>query len=232
MADAVAGICQISVRFVLHPRFTPGGEVLAEVGAGDVKQRANEGSPARIDPAEPGQPGASNQLQEKRLGLVVPRVAGGDLAGVKVRRAAVQKSVARPARRFLDAQMLRRGVVRDIDVVDGNRELEPGGQLAAELLVAVCGLTQTVVDVRETGQGETTVSGELTKDHREGDRIRAARDGDQQTAARRTEAVSSDGATDLLKKSAHWRGNGIVPQILAALRLASLAQGTIRLAHM
>ena len=60
-----------------------------------------------------------------------------------------------------------------------------------------------MVDVRETGEAETTVGGELTKDHGEGDGIRAAREGDQQTGARRTEIVSSDGATDLLEKSVH-----------------------------
>ena len=60
-----------------------------------------------------------------------------------------------------------------------------------------------MVDVRETGQAEATVGGELTKDQSEGDGIRAARKGDQQTGARRTEFVSSDGATDLLEKSVH-----------------------------
>jgi hypothetical protein len=92
MPNAVPGICQISVRSRPPSMIRRGREVLAEVGARDIKQRANEGASARIDAAEPGQSGASNQLQEKRLCLVVSRVADGDPAGVKVRAQRCRKA--------------------------------------------------------------------------------------------------------------------------------------------
>jgi hypothetical protein len=68
-------------------------------------------------------------------------VAHGNPVGAKVRRGAVQEGVARPACGFLDAQMLRPRVIGDINLADDNRELESGGQCAAELLVAVRGRT-------------------------------------------------------------------------------------------
>ena len=57
-----------------------------------------------------------------------------------------------------------------------------------------------MVDVRETGQAETTVGRELTKDQGEGDGIGAAGEGDQQTGARRTEIVPPNRAPDLLEE--------------------------------
>jgi hypothetical protein len=128
-----------------------------------------EGSPPGIDPGQSGQSGPANQLQEKRLCLVVPRVADRDLAGVEVRGAAVQKGVARPARGILDAQMLRRSVVSDVNVADDDWQLEPGCQRATELLVAVGGRAKAMVHVRQAGQGETAIDRELPEDQGESD---------------------------------------------------------------
>jgi hypothetical protein len=101
-------------------------------------------------------------------------VANGDLAGREVSCATVQEGVARAAGGVLDAQVLRRRVIGHVNVADDNWQFEPGCQRATELLVAVRGGAKAMVDVRQTGQREAAIGGELTKDQREGDGIRAA----------------------------------------------------------
>ena len=70
----------------------------------------------------------------------------------------VQERIARASRGLLDAQSLGRRVIPNINVADDHREFESRRQRAAELLVAVRRRAQAVVEVRETGQAETTVS--------------------------------------------------------------------------
>lgn len=183
MPDAIPGIRQIGVRFIVHPRFAKAGEVLAEVAPRGVQQRTNERSPAWIDATQPGQSGTANQLQEKRLRLVVPGVASGDPVGAKVRGAAVQECIPRTACGFLDAELFRRCIFGDIHGVDHSADSQPLTQGAAELLITGSGWTQVMVEVSETGNIEASIRRELAKDERESHRVRATGEGDEHTAA-------------------------------------------------
>ena len=200
MPDTIPRVRQIAVRLVIDPRFAPRVQVVAQLGAGRIEQRPDDRLPTRVDPAEAGQSGASNQLQQKRLCLVVARMADGNPVSPDVCRASVQEGVARAPRCLLDAQPLGGRVVSNISATDDERQIDPCREFAAELLVAVCGRAQTVVEVRQAGQTESTVRRQLPEDEGEGNRVRAARQGDEQTGSWRAEVVPPDRAPDLLEK--------------------------------
>ena len=61
----------------------------------------------------------------------------------------------------------KRALMADVHTADHDREFEPNGQRAAELLITVRGRPQMVVEVGEAGQDESIRRGKLPKDQRE-----------------------------------------------------------------
>ena len=68
-----------------------------------------------------------------------------------------------------------------------------------------------MIQMRETGDGEATVLGQLAQDEREGNGIRAAGQADQYAASGWTQAMALNRAADVLVKRGHSRPNAQCP---------------------
>ena len=64
-----------------------------------------------------------------------------------------------------------------------------------------------MVEVRQAGQTESTVRRQFAQDEGEGNRVRAARQGNEQTGSWRTEVVPPDRAPDVLEEGVSKRPN-------------------------
>ena len=96
--DPVPGIGKVEVGLVLHPGDTARPEVGLKLRPRDVEQGTHNLAVPGIDGAESGESGATNQLQQQRLGLVVERVADGDGLGPGADCRALQEVVPHPPR--------------------------------------------------------------------------------------------------------------------------------------
>ena len=81
-------------------------EIRAELVAAAVEQRADDGAPARVHGRQAARPGAAQQPQQKRLGLIVARVADGHDVRVEMRTRPLEEGVARGVRRVLERAAL------------------------------------------------------------------------------------------------------------------------------
>ena len=198
MTDSVAWIGEVGIGVVLDPDLTSRTQVVAKFLPRDLEQGPNHLTPLGVDAAQPGQPGPANQLQQKRLGLVVAGVSDGNAAGVDIGGAAAEGLVPEPASRVLNREPLRRRIRPDVDGLDRDGQLETLRQVAAEVLVSAGLGAQLVIHVGEADYAETGMFGEFTKEQGQGDRVRPAGDTNQHTTARRTQRVPTDGAADFL----------------------------------
>src|SRR6185503_3958007 len=137
VADTVPRVLEVVVRFVVDPTFAAAGEVAAQVRARDVEQRANDAAAPRMNARKASEPGAANQLQEKRLRLIVLRVADRDAVGAQRVGRVLHKVVSDPAGRIFDRQVPAAGVRLDVLVLHNDSQSDTARQIAAERLVAV-----------------------------------------------------------------------------------------------
>src|SRR5205814_2012754 len=100
--NAVPRVVQILVRFVLDPPLTALRKILPEVRARDLEQRTNYAAAPRMDAAESRQSRAANQLQEKRLCLIVLRMAYGNTLRSQRVGGLLHKVISDPAGRIFD----------------------------------------------------------------------------------------------------------------------------------
>ena len=123
----------------------------------DLDQWPNHVSALRIDPTQPGHAGTANQLQQKRLRLIVPRVANRHAIGANLDRASTQRFVAQPPCGILNRESLRGCIRPDVHGLDVDRHTELSRKFAAELLVAPGIWPQLVIDVREGDDAEAAM---------------------------------------------------------------------------
>ena len=122
MPDAVAGVLEVGIRVVLDPGLPGPFEILAQFRAGHLDQWPNDVSALRIDPTQPGHAGTANQLQQKRLRLIVPRVANRHAIGANLDRASTQRFVAQPPCGILNRESLRGCIRPDVHGLDVDRQ--------------------------------------------------------------------------------------------------------------
>ena len=84
MANPIARVHKVVVRFILDPPLAASREIAPKVRARDVQQRPNDATAPRMNARQSGQPCAPNQLQEERFRLIVLRVAYRDAVGTQV----------------------------------------------------------------------------------------------------------------------------------------------------
>jgi hypothetical protein len=150
---------------------------------------------------EPGQPGSPNELQQKRLGLIVARVPDRNAIGVRRHRCAMEEVVAQSTRRVFNRQSLRRGIAGNVYRFDLDRKVSRIGKRATERLIAVGCRSKPMIQMREADDVESTVLRHLAEDQRERNRIRTAGHTNQHAASGRTQAMALNGTADLLMKS-------------------------------
>ena len=141
--------------------------------------------------------GAPQQPQQKRLRLIVARVADGDAVGVEVRARAIEKLVTRRMRRVLDGAPLAGGAEAHVLALDQNRpgrSLRPATRQNCSSRSA-CG-AKLMIEVREPGDRQFAGRLELAQQVRERHRIGAARQRDDDACPRSCQIVPADRAAD------------------------------------
>jgi hypothetical protein len=164
MPNSIPWVLEVSIRVVFNPGLAHRPEVFAQFLARYVEQWTNDFSSLRVHPGETGHASASNQLQQKRLGLIVPCVANGQPIRPNRDRAAVQTLVAEPSGCIFQGQPLRRGVGPHVHRLHRDWQIESHGELAAELLVATGAGSELMIDVSQTHEAEAAVLGQLAEE--------------------------------------------------------------------
>ncbi len=199
--DPVARVVKVIVALILDPRLALRRQVGSEVLVGDVKKGPDHGSTPRIDPTQTGEAGASDQLEQEGLGLVVARVAHGHPIRAVLDGHARQKVVTEAPRRVLDGKGMRLRMGPDIRSFHNDRQTQPLRELTAECLIPVSRRSEAMIEMRQAGHGELAVLREIQEQPRQGHRVRSAGEPNQDARAWRREPVPADGAPDLLMET-------------------------------
>ena len=200
---------------------TPGDAFIAEpcfhLHAGDAEQGADKSFGSdRQDAAETLGSGAAQQAEEDGFGLVGLRVPRGDAVKVMLLPRGSEEDAAGLAAAFLEAA---RGVA-EIRALDGNGEVELGGQLADEGFVAVGFLAAQAVVQVEDFEVEPPAKGDFNEGMEEGGGVGSAADGDPDTVAGSEHVITRDGFLDYFQHlSLHCNsGVSMPPSVSAELR--------------
>jgi hypothetical protein len=171
MANAIAGIPEIGVRVILDPSLPGSLQIFTQFLAGDFEQWSNDIATLRINPTQPGHPRAANQLQEKRLGLIVPRMPDRHSIGSNLDGTSTKRFVAQPPCGILNRETLRCCVRPDVHGLNVDGHADSCGEFAAEPLVAVGIRPELVIDVCERNEAEAAVLRELAQEKRQRHRV-------------------------------------------------------------
>ena len=98
-----------------------GAQKLAHVRARRLDERPHDDARPRMHAAQAARPGAAQQPQQKRFGLIVLRVRDGDGRRAEARRRAIEERVARGVRRVFDRGARLARERRDVDALDVDR---------------------------------------------------------------------------------------------------------------
>lgn len=180
-----------------------------------------------MDATEALRPGSAQELEENGLGLIVHGVGGEDGAGLAAAEEGVEDLVADVAGGLFERLPGSGGAGGNVGVMEVQREVEAGAQISDESSVGV-GLraADPVMDV-DDGKADTESGVRrrvgLVKRAKEGDGVRAARDG-------RAQAVSGVEVASVEKEL--WDrghgGNSVGVDPLMSLDLGTYAEDVSR----
>jgi hypothetical protein len=148
VADAVPGVLEVIVRFVLDPPFAALREIVSKLRAREVKERSNHPTAPGINARESRQSGAAHQLQQERFRLVVLRMAHRNAVGSQGIGRTLQEVISDPAGRIFDRQASSACIPFDVGAFHEDPEIEAIGQLATEHLIAIRGWAESVIEMR------------------------------------------------------------------------------------
>ena len=194
---AVAQDALVAVGRVLAMRQAAQAQVAAKLVPTDVEQGAHDGGDAGSDAGQAGRPGAADQPQQHRLGLVVAGVSGGHAVGPPLPHRPREQRVANPVPRRLDRDPLRPRACGHVDALDGDGDPERCGDVAAERFVLVGRRPpQTMVDVQQSGNRPARSGRQLAQEGGERHRVATAGAGHQHAHARRKKRLALKGLPD------------------------------------
>jgi hypothetical protein len=126
---------------------------------------------ARVHGREAARARSADEPKEKRLGLIVARVAERDDVGPKVRSRSRKEFVAGRARRVFNRSFFSGGARRDITAIREEGTFETRSQRGAESLVPPGGLAQLMIEMRNAGDRALARLVQFPRDLRERDGI-------------------------------------------------------------
>jgi hypothetical protein len=174
----------------------PSVEPGAKIEPSAVEQWSDDGARAWVHRCEAPRPGAANQPEEERLGLVVGRVAQCDHVAAKVLPGTLEEGVPCGARRVLNRLPAAPRKRSDIFVPGKEGQAQGRGGLLAKALIGVGGGTELVVEVGDPDQIEHPPVAERPKQVDERHRIGSARNRGNDPGVRLRERVSIDGVSN------------------------------------
>ena len=200
--DAVARVRVAAVAGILHVREAVPGEVVQDLRAADLQQRAHDDPPHGRDAAETAQAGAVHKAHENRLRVVVGVVRRRDAGAAPRRRGPREEVIARAARRGLEPLAGARGERGDVGAPADAGDAERFAQLPDEALVPLGLLAaQAVVEVR-AHDAELRHRAQQVEQR---DAVRPAGDGAEHRRAGREHIVSGRVAADGIGVHSSWR---------------------------
>ena len=224
VTDSIARVVDVVVRLIVYPALTARVEKGTQLLSRYVEERPDHITALRVNAGQSRQPGATGKLQQEGLGLIVPGMANRYAIGAHRYRRPVQEVVAQSTRCVFNRQSLCRGVSGDVDRFDVDRKVDRIGEAPAERLIASRCRSEPMIQMREADNSKAAVLRELTENQSERNRIGPPGQTNQYAAPGWTETVTLDSAANLLMQSSQ--------RLALALRPASLAQGTSRLARL
>jgi len=147
-ADAVAQEGRVGVRRVLAPGESALGQVSEHVQPGHLEQRPHHVARAGPHGGEASGPGASQQAEQERLGLVVPGVGHGDGRGPFLVPHRAQELIALAPGRVFETALLHPGAPLHVPPAEADGYPEALGEVGAEGCVRGALGPQAVVEVR------------------------------------------------------------------------------------
>jgi hypothetical protein len=198
MAYTIARIFHVVVALVLDPCLAASPEVRPKITPRDVEQRPDDQPALRIDAGEAGRSSPPHQLQQKRLCLVVLRMPDGDAGRSCPGGRPPQEIVSKAAGGVFARQPVRACVSLDVESFHDDGQVKPPGKFAAERLIPPGRRPKLMIEMGQAGEGERVVLGKIEEKQREGNRVGAAGEADEQTRAWRAEGVPPEGFPDLL----------------------------------
>ncbi len=182
MTHPVAEKPVIPVGRIFAPGKLIGAQVSDHLVAADAEQRSHHAQatdlPIRPDPDQPRHAGAADESQEKRLDLVIRRVAKDDFGNTGAGGDALEKIESRGSRRVL-------GLIRQRTALDGGRKFKLFGQVPHERRIGLAvGTAPTVVKVTDM-RSPTEPDQQL----KQGDGVRPAGDTGEDGLAGRQQLV-------------------------------------------
>ena len=171
LADAVAQEGRVGVRRVFAPGESTLRQVSQHVQPAHLEQRPHHVARAGAHGAQASGPGAPQQAQEERLGLVVLCVGHGDGHGPFLVHDRAQERVALAPGRVFEAALLHPGAARHVRPAETDGHPEVLREVGAERRVRGALGPQAVVEVRGH-EPEPALAGQGGQGVRDGDGVR------------------------------------------------------------
>ena len=140
-------------------------------------------------PASPRDARAAQEAEQKRLGLIVARVAERDDVGFEAHPRPLEELVARRARGVFERTAPGPGTRRDVVAVRVKRPAKASRQSSAKGLLVVGRRTQLMIEMDDAGDPQLAALRELAQEESERDRIGAARQRDEHAGIRTRQIV-------------------------------------------
>ena len=203
----IARDADVVVRFVVDEWHAALLEERPKLAAAAIEQGPDDVAAARVHARQTAGTSASNQPEQKGLGLIVACVAEGNRVGFEPKTRLLEELVACRARRIFDRPPLGPGARRDIGTSALKRPAEARGQLAAESLFVFCRRTKLMIQMDDTCNPKLVALRELGQEIGEGNRVGAARQRDEQAGIGTRQIVRADGPPDAVNELIHvgWR---------------------------
>ena len=155
-------------------------------------------------------PGAAQEAQDDRLGLIVEGVTERDARGQPPAGDQAERGMPQGVCRSLQRPLAAGGLACDVDAHEIERKRERGGELLAEGRVGVgLGAAQAVMDVHEPGEPGARPRRDRGEHVQQRDRIGPARDGDEDTVALGQQVMPPDRGPDARREASHVGEKGI-----------------------
>ena len=147
MANARTETRGILIGGIFAPALAPLAQVSAQVLAAQIERRPDHWSTDRMNPSQPGQPRASQQMHQHSFRLIVGGVGNGHAVHQAFAHNTGKEGVAQPAGLIFQIAAFFFGRSADVGVLDRESQPEPRRQVAHKGLVAV-GLRPTQLMVK------------------------------------------------------------------------------------
>ena len=208
MPNTIAGERQVAVRLIVPEPEAAGLEIRPQLVAPEIDQRTADPTAPRTDAGQAARAGATDQLQQEGLRLVVARVPGRDGFGPELVPDLLEPGVPGPPAGVLERGAPASRQLADVGPLDTERNAGVSRERPAEALVVFGGGPKAVVQVREPGNPTSPADRNSTSRCSSAVESGPPDGGHQHASTPRPEAVSAHARTNAIGENHVEGGNG------------------------